>query len=117
MSSDNCAVGPNGELLDKSEITWIHDPDDNRPMPLVTISLIDQHQLSVTTLDSFVTQVPLAVHRSTCTSCPSTKVTNPNNVMAQKHKPSDSAAEAERYYHSIMSVLEDQDEGLASSFL
>ena len=60
MSSDNCAVGPNGELLDESEITWVYDPDDNRPMPPAMTSLTDQHQLSVMTLDSFVTQVPLA---------------------------------------------------------
>ena len=57
MSSDNCAVGPDGKLLDKSEITWVHDPDDDKPMPPVTTSSTDQRQLSATTLDSFVVQV------------------------------------------------------------
>jgi len=56
MSSDNCAVGPDGELLDKSEIPWVYDPDDDRPMPPMTTSLTDQRQLSATTLDSFVTK-------------------------------------------------------------
>jgi len=60
MSSDNCAVGPDGKLLDKSEIDWVHDPDDDTPIAPATTSLMDQCQLSVTTFDSFVTQVPLA---------------------------------------------------------
>lgn len=32
MSSDQCAVGPDGQLLPASQIQWFHDPDD--PMPL-----------------------------------------------------------------------------------
>jgi len=92
MSSDNCAVGPDGELLDESEIPWVYDPDDDRPMPPAMTSLTDQRQLSAMTLDSFITQVPPAARRSTCTSRPSTKVTNPNNVMARKCKLSDSAS-------------------------
>ena len=31
-SSDQCAVGPDGNLLDASEITWQHDPDDPTPV-------------------------------------------------------------------------------------
>ncbi|THU87903.1 hypothetical protein K435DRAFT_866833 [Dendrothele bispora CBS 962.96] len=27
MSTDNCAVGPDGKLLDASQITWTYDPD------------------------------------------------------------------------------------------
>ena len=92
MSSDNCAVGPNGKLLDKSEINWVHNPDDDTPIAPATTSSTDQCQLSATTLDSFVTQVPPATCRSTCTSCLSTKVTDPNNVMALKCKPSNSAS-------------------------
>jgi len=42
MLSDNCAVGPNGKLLDKSEITWVHNPDDDKPMAPVMTSLMDQ---------------------------------------------------------------------------
>jgi hypothetical protein len=32
-SSDSCAVGPDGKLLDASEITWFNDPDDAHPIP------------------------------------------------------------------------------------
>jgi hypothetical protein len=27
-TSDQCALGPDGKLLDASEIVWVHDPDD-----------------------------------------------------------------------------------------
>jgi hypothetical protein len=30
--SDQCAVGPDGNLLDASEIAWQHDPDDPTPL-------------------------------------------------------------------------------------
>ena len=29
---DQCALGPDGQLLDKSEIVWHHDPDDTTPI-------------------------------------------------------------------------------------
>ncbi|KDR71462.1 hypothetical protein GALMADRAFT_143735 [Galerina marginata CBS 339.88] len=29
---DQCAVGPNGELLDESKIVWVNDPDDPTPI-------------------------------------------------------------------------------------
>jgi hypothetical protein len=29
---DQCAVGPDGQLLDASKITWHHDPDDPKPI-------------------------------------------------------------------------------------
>ena len=62
MASDNCAVGPDGELLDKSQIPWVNDPDDDEPMAPATTSLVVQCQLrvSATTLDSFVSKVPPA---------------------------------------------------------
>ena len=91
MSSDNCTVGPNGKLLDTSQIHWVHDPDDNEHMAPVTTSSTDQCQLSATTLDSFITKVPLATHRSTCAARPSTKLTNPDNAMALKCKLSNTA--------------------------
>jgi hypothetical protein len=31
-SSDQCALGPDGNLLDASEIVWQHDPDDPTPL-------------------------------------------------------------------------------------
>lgn len=32
-TSDQCALGPNGRLLDTSEIIWLNDPDDLTPLP------------------------------------------------------------------------------------
>jgi len=90
MASDGCAIGPDGNLLHESEIPWVHDPDDDEPMPAMT-SLTVQRQLSATTLDSFVTKVPPAC-RSTCTTRPSTKVINPDNAMSIKCKQSDAPA-------------------------
>jgi hypothetical protein len=34
-TSDQCALGPDGKLLDASEIVWVNDPDD--PMPIAPI--------------------------------------------------------------------------------
>ena len=31
-SSDQCALGPDGKLLDASEIVWVNDPDDLMPI-------------------------------------------------------------------------------------
>lgn len=30
--SETCALGPDGQLLDASEITWFNDPDDAQPI-------------------------------------------------------------------------------------
>ncbi|KAG6808200.1 hypothetical protein H0H92_005059 [Tricholoma furcatifolium] len=32
MSSDQCALGPNGTLLDAQDIVWYNDPDDKIPI-------------------------------------------------------------------------------------
>ncbi len=89
MASDNCAVGPNGNLLDASQIVWFNDPDDDKPMAPATSSTA-QPQVSVMMLDSYITKVP-AVHQSTRAPHPSTKAINPNNIMALKRKPSNPA--------------------------
>ena len=34
-TSDQCALGPDGKLLDASEIVWVNDPSD--PMPIAPI--------------------------------------------------------------------------------
>jgi len=36
--ADQCALGPDGMLLDASQITFYHDPDDRVPLPLVSAS-------------------------------------------------------------------------------
>jgi len=92
MASDNCAVGPDGKLLDASQIVFFSDPDNDEPMAPATASSVAQPQLSVPILDSFISKVPPAAHQLTCAPCPSTRVIDPNNVMALKCKPSDAAA-------------------------
>lgn len=91
MASDNCAVGPDGKLLDASEIVWVHDPDDDEPMAPAVRSSTVARQLSATTLDSFVTKVPSAARRSTRAARPSAKMIDPDNAMALKRKPSNDA--------------------------
>lgn len=92
MASDNCAVGPDGKLLDQSEIPWYNDPDDDTPMaPATTSRSTVQGQPSATTLDSFVVKTAPAARRSTRAPRPSTKLIDPNNVMTLKRKSSDTA--------------------------
>lgn len=38
MESRGCAIGPDGNLLDASQIPWFRDPDDVEPMPPVSRS-------------------------------------------------------------------------------
>ena len=90
MASDNCALGPDGKLLDTSKIPWFNDPDDDEPMASATTSSTNQHQVT-TTLDSFIIKAPPATWRSTRAPRPSTKAINPNNIMNHKRKPSDTA--------------------------
>lgn len=33
MSNDQCALGPQGNLLEASEINWHYDPDNPEPLP------------------------------------------------------------------------------------
>jgi len=53
MASEGCAVGPDGELRDASEIEFFNDPDDDQPIALATTSSTVQPSL-----DSFVTKLP-----------------------------------------------------------
>jgi hypothetical protein len=97
MESGNCAVDLDGNLLDASQITWYNDPGDDKPIAPATASTTAQRQLSATTLDSFITKVPPAAdvagsRRSTHTTRPSTKVTDPDNAMVLKRKPSHTPA-------------------------
>ena len=95
MASDNCAIGPDGKLLDASKITWFNDPDDAEPMaPASSTSSAVQRQPSVNTLDAFVTRdPPPAARRSARAPRPSTKVIDPDNIMAIKCKSSNTVAD------------------------
>ena len=93
MASDNCAVGPDGQLLDASKITWYNDPDDDMPMALTTtLPSTVQGWPSVTTLNSFVTKVTPTTRRSARAPRPSTKLIDPDNVMTLKCKACDTAS-------------------------
>jgi hypothetical protein len=89
MASDSCALGPDGKLLDASQIKWYNDADNDEPMASATTSSTTQHQ-AMTTLDTFITKAP-AARRSTHAPRPSTKAIDPDNVMNLKRKPSNMA--------------------------
>ena len=59
MAPEGCAIGPDGELLDASEIVFFNDPDDDEPIAPATTSLTVQPSL-----DSFVTKLPPPARRS-----------------------------------------------------
>lgn len=40
MSNEQCALAPDGSLLDAKDIEFIYDPDDPIPMPVLGESLI-----------------------------------------------------------------------------
>ena len=84
MTSNGCALGSDGKLLDASEIVWHYDADDDEPMASATAPSTGQPQPghSATTLDLFV-------RRSGRAARPSTKLIDPDNAMALKHKASD----------------------------
>jgi hypothetical protein len=82
MAPGGCAVGPDGKLLDASEIDWFRDRDDVEPMvPANTSSTVQ------TSLDAFLTEAPApSARRSNRVPQPSAKAIDPNNAMATKRK-------------------------------
>jgi len=84
MASEGCAVGPDGELCDASEIEFFNDPNNDQPIALATTSSTVQPSLN-----SFVTKLPPPARRSNRVPHPSTKAIDPDNAMATKHKTSD----------------------------
>jgi len=53
MASEGCAVGPDGELCDASEIEFFNNPNDDQPIAPATTSSTVQPLLN-----SFVTKLP-----------------------------------------------------------
>ena len=110
MAPDNCAVGPDGQLLDASKITWYNDPDDDTPMaPTTTLPSTVQGRPSVTTLDSFVTKVAPATRRSARAPRPSTKLIDPDNVMTLKRKASDTGTNPSRRHRQASPEYEEEE--------
>jgi hypothetical protein len=93
MASPGCAIGPDGQLLDASEIEWVNDPDDLIPIPPPATATASREpsanlsrEPSVTTLDRFFMKTPAArivagSRRSARVPRPSGRVTDPNNTM------------------------------------
>jgi len=111
-----CLMARSGDkLLDASQICWFNDPDDDEPMASASTSSTTQRPMAqvVTTLDSFITNVPPAAQRSTRAPHPSTKAIDPNNVMNLKHKPSSSATRKPCHPH-LTSPLHKEDDAIAS---
>ena len=50
--SDQCAVGPDGKLLDQRAIVWYNDPEDSTPIAVATPTL-PSSALKATTLRTF----------------------------------------------------------------
>ncbi|KAM6489570.1 hypothetical protein JOM56_014989, partial [Amanita muscaria] len=86
-TSDQCALGPDGKLLDASEIAWVHDPDD--PTPIAP----SQQSIAIPVLAPKVPSVHPFFHggpapaimvagsrRSGRVSQPSKRVLDPNNA-------------------------------------
>ena len=86
MASDSCAVGPNSTLLEASQIVWFNDPDNDEPIVPATSSVLSaaQPQVSMVTLDSFVTKIPPATCQSGHAPHLSIKAIDPNNIIAHK---------------------------------
>ncbi|KAI0038376.1 hypothetical protein FA95DRAFT_1613436, partial [Auriscalpium vulgare] len=88
--SDQCAVGPDGRLLDASEITFYNDPDDENPLPAsITSSMTPSSAPAVNAFDILTcktaAQHPAApkvagARRSGRVSRPSGRVRNPDNA-------------------------------------
>jgi hypothetical protein len=93
MTTSQCAVGPDGELLDASKIDWYHDPDDDCPLPSVSSAVpVTPGSSAVTSSDPKIHPffqskgLPAAIvagsRRSTRAIRPSTRLIDPNNVEA-----------------------------------
>ncbi|KAF8166041.1 hypothetical protein B0H34DRAFT_832791 [Crassisporium funariophilum] len=73
---DQCALGPNGELLDESDIVWVNDPDD--PTHIAPASLhAPIHPLF--TGGSVPALMVAGSRRSTHVSKPSKRLLDPDN--------------------------------------
>jgi hypothetical protein len=76
-AGDQCTVGPDGNLLPASSITWFNDPDDEDALPPTSTS---------TKATSITHHFPFRI--SNRVPRPSARASDPNNVEALKRKPS-----------------------------
>jgi hypothetical protein len=89
--SDQCAVGPDGKLLDQRAIVWYNDPEDSTPIAVATPAL-PSSALKATTLRTFfkdgttpssanaILDSASGTRRSSRVSKPSKRVLDANNM-------------------------------------
>src|SRR6267154_2874909 len=91
-----CAVGPDGKLLDAKDIRWFEDADSSEPINhATTTTSITTTPDSFTTIHPFFHDGPaptaevIAAQCSGCATCPSLRITDPDNTegaYASRHK-------------------------------
>ena len=98
-TTHGCAEDQDGCLLDATEIVWYNDADDDIPIAPSSSgatkgSSCQPSAATATTLDKYFASSPTkkiaGSRRSTHVMRPSTKATDPNNVMTHKRKISHS---------------------------
>jgi hypothetical protein len=118
MDSRGCAQGPNGELLDTSEIEWFHDPDSTTPLSLLSgddSGPPSGSTNSIKTIDQFFGHEPAqnvgGARRSTRKVCPSARTTDPDNAMAMagSRRKCDTSVDPSRH-HCTRKIVPDSDE-------
>ncbi|KAJ7729562.1 hypothetical protein B0H16DRAFT_1893824 [Mycena metata] len=78
--SDQCALGPDGKLLDAKDIVFFNDPDDLHPLPKNPKPV-----LVPTSIKKFFGSAD-GPRRSSRVSVPSARTTDPNNAESLKRK-------------------------------
>jgi hypothetical protein len=107
-TSDQCALGPDGKLLDASEIVWVNDPDD--PTSIEPIQQADVLASNSSTIHPFLRGGPppatmvAGSRRSKRVSHPSKHVLDPDN----SKRPD--VSKRPRFSHQKKIVESDSDE-------
>lgn len=83
----DCAIGPDGKLLDAKDIEWYGDADSSEPINQATTPSITTTSSSAASHPFFrgglaPTVVVAGAHHSEHATCPSNRITNPDNADA-----------------------------------
>lgn len=125
MSERGCAQDENGNLLSPSKIKWYNDVDDELPISDGNAALPSSSSTlscsKPTVLTRFFAPVDTGARRSTRTTRPSTKVTDPDNAESHalyvpsggKRKASTQAAGGTQQPRRIRKVIEDSDNDIS----